>query len=391
MARQITVGVAGCGYWGPNLIRNFKSLQDCHLKMMCDLSETRLKHLSGIYPGVEAEQDYGHMLNGAGLDAIVIATSVRHHHPMAKASLLAGKHTFIEKPMAASTAECEELVDIAKKKGLVLMVGHTFLYSPAVRKIKEIVDSGEIGDIRYICSRRLNLGLFQKDINVAWDLAPHDVSIALHLMGENPISVNCQGCAHVTPGIEDFTTMWLRFANERSVIINNSWLDPKKVREMTIVGSKKMIVYDDIAPLEKIRIFDTRVERPPHYDTFAEFQYSYHYGDMHAPYLKQEEPLKTECQHFLECIREGKTPLTCGEKGLELVRILEASSESLRKNGALVKLDRRPAREKSRPPFPIRGARRTNTLVLGGNGGSRQPRKKIRIKVRLIPQRAAAL
>jgi predicted dehydrogenase len=255
---------------------------------------------------------------------------------MAKASLLAGKHTFIEKPMASSAEECEELVHIAQEKGLVLMIGHTFLYSPAVRKIKEIVDRGDIGDIRYISSRRLNLGLFQKDINVAWDLAPHDISIILHILDEVPVSVNCRGEAHVTPGIEDVTNIHLTFRKHRSALVQSSWLDPRKVREMTIVGSKRMIVYDDVAPLEKIKIFDARVEVPPHYDSFAEFQYSYHYGDMYVPYLKQEEPLKVECQHFLDCIRNSKTPLTNGQRGLELVRILEAASASLKQNGAAI-------------------------------------------------------
>jgi predicted dehydrogenase len=287
---------------------------------------------------VEGITDYSHMLNGAGLDAVVIATSVRLHYPMAKASLLAGKHTFIEKPMAASSAECEELVEIAERKGLVLMVGHTFLYSPAVRKIKEIVEWGDLGEIRYTCARRLNLGLFQKDINVAWDLAPHDISIILHIMDELPLSVNCRGSAHVTPGVEDVTTMCLNFRNNRSAIIQSSWLDPRKTREMTIVGSKRMIVYDDVAAIEKIKIYDARVERPPHYDTFGDFHYAYHYGDMYVPYIKQEEPLRSECQHFLDCIRERISPLTDGRRGLELVKILEASSQSLKQGGAPVLL-----------------------------------------------------
>jgi predicted dehydrogenase len=334
----INVGVVGCGYWGPNLIRNFRSLPDCSLKMMSDLSEQRLAHLKKLYPEVEGVTDFRHMLNGSGLDAIVVATAVRTHFPLAKASLESGKHTFIEKPMAMSSAECEELIDIARQKGLILMVGHTFLYSPAVRKIKEIVDQGDIGEIRYICARRLNLGLFQKDINVAWDLAPHDISIALYIMGEKPGMVNCAGSAHVTAGIEDVTSMCLTFPKQRTAIIHSSWLDPRKVREMTIVGSRRMIVYDDVTPLEKIRVFDARVERPPHYDTFAEFHYAYHYGDMYAPYIKQEEPLKTECQHFLDCIREGAEPLTNGQQGLDLVRILEASSESLKRNGAPITL-----------------------------------------------------
>jgi predicted dehydrogenase len=186
--------------------------------------------------------------------------------------------------------------------------------------------------------------LFQKEINVAWDLAPHDLSIILAIMGEQPISVNCSGGAHVTPGIEDVTCMCLTFAKQRSAIIHSSWLDPRKVREMTIVGSKRMIVYDDLAPLEKIRVFDMRVERPPHYDTFGDFQYAYHYGDMHAPYIKQEEPLKAECQHFLDCIKHGTTPLSCGTRGLELVRILEASSESLQLDGAVVQLSKTSSR-----------------------------------------------
>ena len=333
MSKQIKVGVVGCGYWGPNLVRNFRSLPDCSLKMMCDISEERLTHLRALYPEVKGEADFSHMLNGAGLDAVVIATSVKMHYPMAKASLLAGKHTLIEKPMAASSSECEELIDIARKQGLVLMVGHTFLYSPAVKKIKHIVECGDIGEIRYISARRLNLGLFQKDINVAWDLAPHDLAIILHVIGDSPLSVSCRGSAHVTPGVEDVTSMSLSFPRNRSAIVHSSWLDPRKIREMTIVGSKRMIVYDDVAPLEKIRIFDARVERPPHYDTFAEFQYAYHYGDMYAPYIKQEEPLKAECQHFLDCIRDNKTPMSCGNQGLELVRILEAASVSLRQNG----------------------------------------------------------
>jgi predicted dehydrogenase len=388
MAKRIKLGVAGCGYWGPNLIRNFRALTDCNLKMMCDLSTARLKHLQSLYPEVESETDYVHMLNGVDLDAVVIATNVKNHFPMARAALLAGKHTFIEKPMAGSVEHCEELVDIAKKKGLVLMAGHTFLYSPVVRKIKELIDKGDIGEIRYICARRLNLGLFQKDINVAWDLAPHDLSIIMSIMGEQPVTVNCRGSAHITPGIEDVTTMCLTFANQRSAIIHSSWLDPRKVREMTIVGSKRMIVYDDLAPLEKIRVFDTRVERPPHYDTFGEFQYAYHYGDMYAPYIKQEEPLKTECQHFLDCINNGGTPVSCGRRGTELVRILEASSESLRLGGAAVELTPAQNRRASKAPPAGRAVRiKAPKLLINGNGFHakkrplRNARKQQQIKI----------
>jgi predicted dehydrogenase len=200
------------------------------------------------------------------------------------------------------------------------------------------VGKGDIGEIHYISARRLSLGLFQKDINVAWDLAPHDISIITHIIEEQPISVNCRGNAHITPGVEDVTTMCLHFRKRRSAFIQSSWLDPRKIREMTIVGSKRMVVYDDVAQQEKIRIFDARVERQPHYDTYAEFLYAYHHGDMHVPYIKPEEPLKAECQHFLDCIQRGTSPLTDGRAGLELVRILEASSESLRRGGGPVDL-----------------------------------------------------
>src|SRR5437016_2839295 len=336
MKRKIAVGVLGCGYWGPLLVRNFKSLPDCQLKAVCDVNAARLKHLGTLYPDVEGMSDPQQFINGYGLDAVVIATPVKDHYALAKASLLAGKHTFIEKPMASSSEECEELIDIAERNGLVLMVDHTFLYSAPVQKIVEIIDAGDLGDIRYINSRRLNLGLFQTDINVAWDLAPHDISIILHILGEFPLAINCQGNAHVHRDVEDVTNMSLSFPHKRFATIQSSWIEPRKIREMTIVGTRRMIVYDDLETHEKIRIYDVRVERPPHYDTFAEFHYSYHYGDSYIPHIQQEEPLKVVCQHFVDCIENNTPPLTGGREGLEMVRILEASSVSLKSNGAPV-------------------------------------------------------
>jgi predicted dehydrogenase len=334
MTKPVSVGVVGCGYWGPLLVRNFRNIPNCNLKAVCDASDARLKHIKRLYPEVATVPDWERFLTDFELDAIVIATPVKFHHALAQKSLLAGKHTFIEKPMAASSAECENLIEIAESKGLVLMVDHTFLFSSAVRKITELVRAGDIGDIRYINSRRLNLGLFQKDINVAWDLAPHDISIILHILGEPPIAVNCQGNAHVTPAVEDVTNMSLTFRQGRFATIQSSWLEPRKVREMTIVGSRRMIVYDDLQTHEKIKVYDVRVERPPHYDTFAEFQYSYHYGDSYIPHLNQEEPLKEVCQHFIDCIETSTQPATSGREGLELVRILEAASASLKAKGA---------------------------------------------------------
>ena len=346
MKKPLSVGIVGFGYWGPNLVRNLKSIPECRLKTVCDLNASRLAHMRNLYPDVAGEANFQLLLDDNDLDAIVIASSARTHYPMAKATLASGKHVLIEKPMANSVAECEELIALSKQHGTVLMVGHTFLYSAAVRKIKEIVDNRDLGDLRYIAARRLNLGLFQKDINVTWDLAPHDISIILHIMQELPQSVNCRGGASITSGIEDMTAMSLHFTKERSAIIHSSWHDPRKVREMTIVGSKRMIVYDDIAPLEKIKVYDVRVERPPHYNSFAEFQYAYHYGDTYSPYIKHDEPLRAECQHFVDCIRDGATPLTSGASGMEVVRILEAASESLRLQGAPVSL------WGSAPPFP---------------------------------------
>ncbi len=339
MSQQtITLGVVGCGYWGPNLVRNLRQTSDCRLKVLCDTSEGRLAHMRRVHPEVAACKRFEDLLDDPELDAIVIATPVRFHYDMAKAALTAHKHVFIEKPMARTSAEGEELVSLAEREGLTLMVGHTFLFSPAVRRMKEIVDGGDIGEVQYISARRLNLGLFQKDINVAWDLAPHDLSIMLHLLEELPVTVSCEGSSHVTRDIEDVTMMHLAFRKNRCAFVHNSWLDPKKIRQMTVVGSERMIVYDDTEPLEKLKIYDARVEVPPHYDTFAEFTYSYHYGDAYVPYIKQDEPLKLECQHFVECVRDGSLPLTNGWLGLEVVRILEAATQSLRQHGTAVEL-----------------------------------------------------
>jgi len=295
--------------------------------------------VAALHPDLETHTSFDHVLNGASLDAVAIATPAPCHYDMAKRCLLAGKHTFVEKPMAMSSTECDELVRIAEERGLVLMVGHTYLYSNPVVRIKEIVDRGDIGTIRYISSRRLNLGLFHTDINVVWDLAPHDLSVILYLVGELPSTVNCQGQASVTPGIEDVANLALHFPSGVYATIHNSWLDPKKTREMTIVGSKRMIVYDDLEPLQKIKVYDMRVDTPPHYDTFADFQYAYHYGDMHVPHVSQSEPLRVECEHFIDCIDNGTNPISSGRQGRDLVRIIEAANASMRQGGTPVEMD----------------------------------------------------
>jgi predicted dehydrogenase len=338
MSRPINIGIVGYGYWGPNLVRNFKSLKGCTVKLVCDPNPKRLAHLHELYPDIETYSDFNLMLKDGDVEALAIATPVHLHYSLAKTALEAGKHTFIEKPMASSVAECRSLCAIAKQRDLTLMIGHTFLYSSPVRKIKEIVDSQELGDLCYISSRRLNLGLFQKDINVVWDLAPHDLSIIAYLMNKWPSAVNCHGKGNLNQATEDIANLTLFFDKAGFAMVHSSWLDPRKVREMTIVGTKKMLVYDDLEPLQKIRIYDQHVDAPPHYDTFGEFQYSYHYGDMVAPHLKQEEPLKVECQHFLDCILDRKSPFSNGYQGLQVVAILESASESIKHGGERINL-----------------------------------------------------
>lgn len=338
MNPPVSVGIAGYGYWGPNLARNFDGLPDVRLGAVCDLNPERLTTPASRYPEVAIFGNCADMLRHSDIDAVAVATPVATHFALAKAALLAGKHVLVEKPMATSAEECRELIDLAASRGLTLMVGHTYLYSEPIRKVIEIIASGDIGEIRYINCQRLNLGLFQQDINVAWDLAPHDISIILKVMGGMPGLVNCQGNAQVNPAVEDVTNISLSFAGRRFATVQSSWLEPRKVRQITFVGTRKMIVYDDLEPHGKIRIYDVRVDCPPHYDSFGEFQYSYHYGECRIPHLEQAEPLGRMCAHFIDCIRTGKQPDSCGERGLEVVRILEACSESLRSRGGPVPL-----------------------------------------------------
>ncbi|MBN2315342.1 MAG: Gfo/Idh/MocA family oxidoreductase, partial [Sedimentisphaerales bacterium] len=266
--------VVGCGYWGPNLLRNLVSLQESRVKLVCDTSVERLGHMQELYPDIETTTNFDDVVNDPEIGAVVIATPVRFHFDMARQCLEAGKHTFIEKPMARSSEECEQLIATARQQNLTLMVGHTFIYSAAVMRLKEIINSGQLGQIQHISSKRLNLGLFQKDINVAWDLAPHDISILLYLLDEMPVSVNCQGKAHVARDVEDITNMTLNYVDSVIATIESSWLHPNKARETVIVGTEKMLIYNDLEPTEKIKVYDKRVEIPPYYDTFGEFQYS---------------------------------------------------------------------------------------------------------------------
>jgi predicted dehydrogenase len=333
---MITMAIIGCGYWGPNLIRNYNQLPNCNMLICCDLDQKKLDRMKTLFPGILTTNDVEAVLNNREIEAVGIATPVFTHYPLAKKALLHGKHVFVEKPLCHSSEACLELIHIAEGEGKVLMVGHTFEYTAAVNKIKEIVNSGELGEILYISSVRLNLGLFQPDINVIWDLAPHDISIITYILGQHPISVNGQGKGHYRQTIEDVATITLNFRNGTIAFVHSSWLDPNKVRRTTIVGSKKMLVYNDTEPQEKIKIYDKGVEAPPYYDTFGEFPFSYRYGDIYSPRIEDYEPLRMECAHFLECIETNQTPRSDGYSGLRVVSVLEAANESLKRDGKAV-------------------------------------------------------
>ena len=334
---MIKVGVVGCGYWGPNLVRNFVQIHQSQVKYGCDLDEEKLQRIKSLYPTVQVTKNYEELLNDSDVDAIAVATTVHTHFELAMKALKAGKHIFVEKPLAQNSGEARELINLAHKKDRVLMVGHTFLYTAAVNKLKELIDSNELGNILYITSQRRNLGLFQEDINVVWDLAPHDISVILYLLDEKMDKKECEiiatGQSHFISGNEDVAFITLNFSNKVVVNLHLSWLDPLKVRNMTIIGTKKMVVYDDIESLEKIKIYDKGVLVPDSHESFGEFQLSYRYGDITIPRLRQEEPLKVELEHFLDCINNGEKPLSDGENGYQVVKIVEKINESLKNGG----------------------------------------------------------
>ena len=334
VTNRLRIGVVGLGYWGPKIVRNFYELPGADLQWAVDLDAGRLGRVTGQYPTVQGTSSFDELL-ASDVEAVVISTPVRTHFRLARQALLAGKHVLVEKPLTASSEEAEELVHLAERLGLTLMVGHTFEYNPAVRLLREIVASGEIGDIYYVDAARLNLGLFQTDINVLWDLAPHDVSILLYILQCDPIAVSARGFASVNPGVHDVAYIEARFPRNIHAHLHVSWLDPCKVRRVTVVGSKKMVVYNDVQESEKIRIYDKGVDRPYETDRFQDFYLTYRYGEMKAPHIPFEEPLHNQCAHFVECIRTGTRPQTDGRSGLRVVRILEQADKSLQHGGQL--------------------------------------------------------
>lgn len=330
---MIRLGVIGCGYWGPNLIRNFAELPDVELVAVAELREDRRAYVRTRHPQVRVVDDYRDFF-ALNLDAVTVATPPTTHYAIARDCLLHGLSVLIEKPMTLRSSDAEDLIALAEQRGLVLMVGHTFEYNPAVQALKRIIDSGELGDVYYISTMRLNLGLFQRDLNVLWDLAPHDISILLYLLDREPVTVSASGGAYILNGVQDIAFLCLKFPGQVMAHTRVSWLDPRKERTVTVVGSRKMIVYDDVAASEKIKIYDKGVEVPPYTDTFGEFQLQYHHGDIVTPHLSFAEPLRLECQHFVDCVANGTQPQSDGYDGLTVVRILEAAERSLRNGGA---------------------------------------------------------
>jgi predicted dehydrogenase len=335
---MVNVGVIGYGYWGPNLVRNFNQIKASNLIACCDLAEEKIAKIKQLYPKVKVTNDYDMVIKNPDIEAIVVASTAATHYELAKKALKANKHVFVEKPLALNSREASELVKLAKESKRVLMVGHLLKYHPAINYIKNYIESGGLGRIQYLYSQRLNLGKLRKDENALWSLAPHDISVILYLLGDKePIEVAARGESYIQSGIEDVVFCSLHFDNRVMAHIHISWLDPHKIRKLTIVGSKKMAVFDDMQSSEKVRIFDKGVETNGDYRSYGE-DLALRFGDIIIPSIKMEEPLRIECEHFISCILNGQKPISDGEDGLRVVKVLEAAQKSLESGGQPVKI-----------------------------------------------------
>ena len=334
---MINTAIVGIGYWGPNLVRNFISTKNTHINKVCDINESRLDFIKSRYPSLNIELDYSAILSDKNIDAVVLATPIETHYEMAKSALLSGKHVFVEKPLTMKSEEAQELKILSESKNLILMVGHTFLYSPPVLKVSELIKNNELGNIKYIALTRINLGRIKHDTNVLWDLAPHDFSIILEWMGKLPQKIQVMGKAATFEGNVDVAFVNLFYEKDVLINIHMSWLSPVKVRQSYIIGDKKMIVYDDMHNSEKVKLYDMGVDlKEP--DTFGEWQLTYRSGDVIVPRLDAYEPLQKECQHFIDCIVKGSKPKSDADQGIKIVKMIEAAQESLISGGIPVSL-----------------------------------------------------
>jgi len=333
---MIRVGVIGYGYWGPNIVRNLHGLDNTVVEMVCDSSPKALARIRKAYPGINAVSDCNELLRSPKIDAVAIITPVWTHYELAKAALENGKHIFVEKPFTSNSDQAQELIDLAARKGLTVMVDHTFLFTGAVKKIGELVESGALGDLYYYDSLRVNLGLFQHDVSVIWDLAPHDLSIMDYLIKDEPEAVVATGERHLN-GVEDVAYMTIYFPRNVIAHINVNWLSPVKIRTTLIGGQKKMVVWNDLVADEKIRVYDKGVNITSG-EGIRNMLVSYRTGDMWAPQVEQVEALRVELDYFADCILKSKTPFNDGHAGLRVVRMLEAAEASIQKRGELVQL-----------------------------------------------------
>jgi predicted dehydrogenase len=345
---MITVAVVGVGGWGKNLARNYHEIPDCRLKYVCDLSQPRLDALAPQLPGTIMTTDFAAVLRDPEIHAVVIATPAPSHYALCKQALQHGKDVYVEKPFVLEVAQAEELIELAELKDRILMVGHLLEYHPVVNRLRELIRSNELGDIYYVYSQRLNLGTVRTDENALWNFAPHDVSSILYLLDAEPTDVSARGQCYLRRGVEDVVFMTMNFNDRSMAHVHVSWLDPHKIRKLIVVGSKKMAVFDDIEGTEKLRIYDKGAAQGADYDTFAEYV-TLRFGDIVIPYVKVGEPLRLECQHFLDSIRTRTPPKSDGYDGLRVVKVLDAAQRSLRNNGQPTMLD---AKDDSRVAVP---------------------------------------
>ena len=329
---MIKIAVVGVGGWGKNLARNYFQNQHCSLKYICDLNQARLHQMQSSFPGTTTTMDVSVLLQDSELDAMVISTTAPTHYELCRAALLAGKDVYVEKPFVLSATEAEDLIELAEKNKRILMVGHLLEYHPVINRLRDMIKAGELGDIYYIYNQRVSLGTVRGDENALWNFAPHDISSILYLLGEEPIDAAARGQCYLQDGIEDVAFISLNFKGRRMAHIHVSWLDPHKIRKITIVGSKKMAVFDDGEGTEKLRIYDKGATHSQDYNSFAEF-ITIRFGDITIPHMKFSEPLQLECQHFIDCVQQRKPPLSDGWDGLRVVRVLEAAQRSLKSNG----------------------------------------------------------
>lgn len=335
---MISVGVVGAGYWGPNLVRNFQEIPDTRVLMCCDVRRERLDFISKRYPNIEVTTNYDDMLHNEKIDAISIATHARSHYELAKKALEHGKHVLIEKPITQTSEEALELIELGRRKNLIIMVGHIMLYAGPVETIKELIDKGDIGQIYYMDSVRVNLQPFREDVNVLWDLAPHDISLAMFFLGQDPISTAVIGQSYVSDSQENIAFGVLRFPDNVISHFHLSWLAPMKMRQTIIVGSKQMIVYDDVDNIAKLKIFDQGVDIAKDPTGLTERQMIVRKGNMNAPKVDTREPLFKEVNHFIECIKYNKTPRSNGLEGWKVVKVMEAMQESMKNKGREVEI-----------------------------------------------------